>query len=130
MWLAEMDLMRVTSDFFVSALVRGIFSNNGFAAIPRKGAAEAGAIFIIVDRLDGSLDLYGPAPQSMFTELPQGRLFERVLTSVDRAVVTDRLDREARMDPDFWIVEIDACDGKVDLPLSEENDVPQGPSLF
>lgn len=117
--------MRVTSDFFVSALVRGIFSNNGFAAIPRKGAAEAGAIFVIVDRLDGSLDLYGPAPQSMFVEQPLGRLFERVLTCVNRLAVTDRLDREARMDPDYWIVEIDAFGGKVDLPLVEdENDVP------
>lgn len=122
--------MRVTSDFFVSALVRGIFANNGFAAIPRKGAAEAGAIFVIVDRLDGSLDLYGPAPQSMFAEQPQGRLFERVLSSVDRTVVTDRLNREARMDPDFWIVEIDACDGKVDLPLAEDEGGAPGSSLF
>lgn len=114
--------MRVTSDFFVSALVRKTFTGNGFAAISKRGSPEAGAIFIVVDRLDGTLDLYGPAPQAMFAEQPQDRLFEKLFSETDREAISARLEREARMDPDYWVVEVEAWDGKVDLPLAEEDD--------
>ncbi|MBD8893527.1 DUF1491 family protein [Roseibium litorale] len=118
--------MRVTSDFFVSAFVRKAFATGGFASVSRKGAAEAGAVFISVDRMDGTLDLYGPAPQAMFMDQPQGRLFEKVLSSVDQEAVTARLAREARMDPDYWLVEVEARDGAVDLPLAEEDSPAPG----
>ncbi|MBD1545215.1 DUF1491 family protein [Roseibium aggregatum] len=112
--------MRVTSDFFVSALVRKTFTGNGFAAVSKRGSAEAGAIFIVVDRLDGTYDFYGPAPQAMFSDQPQGRLFEKILERTDRTGIDDRLAREARMDPDYWVVDIEARDGAVDLPLAED----------
>ena len=38
--------MRVTSEFFVSALIRRVFSSGGFAAVERRGATEAGAVFL------------------------------------------------------------------------------------
>ena len=121
--------MRVTSDFFVTALVRRIFTGNGFAAIRKRGAPEAGAIFVVVDRLDGTFDFYGPAPQAMFMEQPQGRLFERVLEKATDTDITSRLEREARMDPDYWVVDIEARDGAVDLPLAEdESERPPNPA--
>ncbi|MEP3045815.1 MAG: DUF1491 family protein [Roseibium sp.] len=116
--------MRVTSDFFVSALVRKIFGEGGFAAVSQKGAAEAGVILIIVDRLDGTFDLYGPAPQAMFSDQPHGRLFEKLLDGTDRACIDQKLNSEKRMDPDFWIVEIESSGGKVDIPLAVEDSEP------
>ncbi|MTH97282.1 DUF1491 family protein [Roseibium sp. RKSG952] len=113
--------MRVTSDFFVSALVRRVFQFGGFAAVSRRGAAEAGAIFVSVDRLDGTYDLYGPAPQAYFVETPDGRLFERVFSQSDRAAIESRLSSEARMDPDYWLVEVEARGGAIDLPLADED---------
>jgi hypothetical protein len=121
--------MRVTSEFFVSALVRRVFGEGGFAAVSRRGAPEAGAVFICVDRLDGSFDFYGPAPQAMFSSLPDGRLFERIFEQADREKVNARLAGEARMDPDYWLVDIEARDGRIDLPLAQ--DKPQhGEDLF
>ena len=124
--------MRVTSEFFVSALVRRLFAEGGFAAVSRRGAEEAGAVFVSVDRLDGTFDLYGPAPQAFFSEQPQGRLFERILSGVAAEAVSERLQREARMDPDYWLVEIEARDGAVDLPLAadEDNQSPPGAGFF
>ncbi|MEP4770935.1 MAG: DUF1491 family protein [Roseibium sp.] len=116
--------MRVTSDFFVSAFVRKVFGEGGFAAIAKKGAPEAGVILILVDRLDGSFDLYGPAPQAMFSEQPQGRLFEQVFSTVDRETIDQRLANEVRMDPDFWVVEVEAREGEVDLPLIVDDPEP------
>ncbi|MEE4011491.1 DUF1491 family protein [Roseibium sp. FZY0029] len=118
--------MRVTSEFFVSALVRRVFGEGGFAAISRRGAPEAGAVFICVDRLDGSFDFYGPAPQAMFSSLPDGRLFERIFERADREAIDTRLAGEARMDPDYWLVDIEARDGQIDLPLAEDKPQPGG----
>jgi hypothetical protein len=114
--------MRVTSELFVSALIRQTFSGNGFAAVIRKGAVEAGAILVIVDRLDGTYDLYAPAPQAFFEDGDLGRLFENALSSVRREDVEKRLESEARMDPDFWVVEVESADGKVALPLAKDQD--------
>ncbi|WP_029061602.1 DUF1491 family protein [Labrenzia sp. DG1229] len=114
--------MRVTSEFFVSALVRRTFGEGGFAAISRRGAEEAGAVFVCVDRLDGTYDLYGPAPQAMFQEQPLGRLFESVLAQCEKSAIDIRLQKEARMDPDYWLVEIEARNGDIDLPIAREED--------
>lgn len=124
--------MRVTSEFFVSALVRRLFAEGGFAAVSKRGAEEAGAVFVSVDRLDRTFDLYGPAPQAFFSDQPQGRLFERILSGAAAEEVAERLERESRMDPDYWLVEIEVRDGAVDLPLAanEESEPPPGADFF
>jgi hypothetical protein len=100
--------MRLRSDVFVSAYVRRRNGENAFAVVRRKGAAEAGAIFVCVDRLDGTADLYGPAPQSMVDEGPAERLFQRLTPdAATPADVAARLDKEMRFDPDIWIVDVD-----------------------
>ena len=58
--------MRVTSGLWVAAYVRRCHSEGAFAVVVRRGAEEAGAITVTVDRLDGTSDLYLPAPQSVF----------------------------------------------------------------
>ena len=56
--------MRLRADFWVSAYLRRCALEGAVAVLRRRGAAEAGAIFVKVDRLDGAAALYGPAPQS------------------------------------------------------------------
>jgi hypothetical protein len=100
--------MRLTSDFWVSALVRRCYGENAYASVAARGSPEAGAIYLIADRLDGTLDLYGPAPQSYFDETTAGeRLFEKLIAQGDREAVAARLASERRMDPDIWVVEIE-----------------------
>ena len=120
--------MRVTSDFFVSALVRRIFGEGGFAAVSRRGAQEAGAVFVVVDRLDGTFDFYAPAPQALMDGPALERQFERTDTATDRPRIDARLASEARMDPDFWVVEIEARDGRVELPTVKE--APEDDGFF
>lgn len=101
--------MRVTSDLFVSALIRRVFSSGGFAAVERKGASEAGAIFIRQRFRDGLETLYGPAPQSFFEERGQDRMFEVRAERAEGEAVAEIVAREARFDPDLWLVEFE-CD--------------------
>jgi hypothetical protein len=103
--------MRLKSEIFVSALIRRVFSAGDYAAVLRKGAADAGAIFIRQRSRQGTEMLYGPAPQSAFDEdFTRGRLFEVLLDRADAQVVEAMLAREMRFDPDCWIVEIEVED--------------------
>lgn len=100
--------MRVTSDLFVSALIRRVFSSGGFAAIERRGATEAGAIFIRQRSRDGRETLYGPAPQAFFDEGEAGdRQFEIRVSSADGVAVDAIIAREAKFDSDLWLVELE-----------------------
>jgi hypothetical protein len=91
-------MARLRSDFWVSAVLR------------RRGAAEAGAIFIKVDRLDGSARLYAPAPPDLDSDSGERR-FTCVLES-DAGTVEDRMIREIRFDSDLWLVEVEDRSGE------------------
>jgi len=83
--------MRLRADIYVSALVRRVFSAGDFAAVEKKGAEEAGAIFIRQRFRDGLETLYAPAPQSFFDEESSGdRLFEIRLDLILASVLIKR----------------------------------------
>jgi hypothetical protein len=110
--------MRLRSDIFVSAYVRRRNGENAFAVVRRKGAAEAGAIFVCVDRLDGTADLYGPAPQAMFDEARPERLFQKLTADgATPADVSARLEKELRFDGDAWVIDVDDRAGEARLDL-------------
>ena len=108
--------MRLRSDFWVSAYLRRCDVEGVAAVLRRRGAAEAGAVYVKHDRLDGSAALYGPAPQS---EAGDGveRRFLRL--HKDEALETPdaeaRLKREIAFDPDIWIVEVEDRAGRIFL---------------
>lgn len=104
--------MRLTSDMFVSALMRRVFNDGGYCAVEKKGAHDAGAIFIRVIHKDGCESLYGPAPQSFLSnELDSSeRLFECRLSHATPLDVSELMAKEQRFDHDIWILDI-ACDG-------------------
>jgi len=107
--------MRLKSGIWVAAYVRRCHIEGAFAAVRRRGADEAGAIFIKVNRLDGTADVYGPAPQSAFEDAqPADRAFSPCL-KVQPAPEADAeayLTRQIRFDPDVWIVEIEDRAGR------------------
>lgn len=105
--------MRITSALWVAATVRRYNDAGIPAVLQSRGAEEAGAIFIVVDRLDGTSDLYGPAPQAMFDEAhPNERSFQKLLDRQPGFEIAARLERERKFDPDLWIVAIDDRDGR------------------
>jgi hypothetical protein len=107
--------MRLKSAMWVAAYIRRCQVEGIFAAVRRHGADEAGAIFIKVNRLDGTADLYAPAPQSAFDEAqPADRAFSPALKTQPAAEpdVEAFLAREMRFDPDVWIVETEDRAGR------------------
>ena len=59
-----MSQMRLKSGIWVAAYIRRCQVAGAFVAVRRRGADEAGAIFIKLNRLDGTAEVYGPAPQT------------------------------------------------------------------
>ncbi len=100
--------MRLTSDMFVSALLRRVSGSGGFGAIVRRGNSEAGAIIITSRARDGEVTLLTPAAQSFYDEAkPNERCFSLSMQSSDQYEIDAKLEKETRFDPDAWIVEIE-----------------------
>lgn len=103
--------MRVTSELWIAALMRRSFASGGFAAIMRRGAAQAGAIILILRDRTGMLTLYGPAAQASYDQAhPDERRFSEWLRTEDEDRVAARIDKETRFDTDLWVVELELSD--------------------
>ena len=92
-----------------------------FGAVRRRGAEEAGAVFVKVATMDGNAMLYVPAPQTVYDDSrPIERLFMSVSPDpVPEPSVEERLAKEIRFDPDAWIVETEDKAGRHFLDLAK-----------
>ncbi len=108
--------MRLKSALWVAAYLRRCQVEGTFAVVRRRGAEEAGAIFVRISRLDGTSDLFGPAPQSEFDSGSRGPTVpSRHASKSSRradAAVEAYLAREIKFDPDVWIVEVEDPAGR------------------
>ena len=105
--------MRLKSAVWVAAYIRRCHVEGAFAAVRRRGAEEAGAIFVKLNRLDGTAELFGPAPQSAFDEArPADRRFSRCFSEQPEVKIEERLLRELRFDPDAWVIEVEDRAGR------------------
>jgi hypothetical protein len=107
--------VRLKSAIWVAAYLRRCQSEGVNAVLRRRGAEEAGAIFVKVSRLDGTADLFGPAPQSLLDEeKPVERAFARCLPNdaAPEAEVEAYFTRQLKFDPDVWLVEVEDRAGR------------------
>jgi hypothetical protein len=108
-------MTRLKTALWVAAYLRRCQVEGISAVVRRRGAEEAGAVFIRIDRLDGTSDLFGPAPQSEFSSMREAdRAFSPSLNTqrAPDAAVEAYLAREVKFDPDVWIVELDDRAGR------------------
>jgi hypothetical protein len=112
--------MRLKSSIWVAAYLRRCQIQGVFGAVRRRGAEEAGAVFVKLALLDGNAMLYTPAPQTAYDD---SRPIERIFSPSSREpvaeqAVEERLAKEIRFDPDVWIVEIEDKAGRHFLDLA------------
>ncbi|PZA13217.1 DUF1491 domain-containing protein [Rhodopseudomonas palustris] len=113
--------MRLKSAIWVSAYLRRCQTEGVFGAVSRRGAEDAGAVFVKVVTLNGQAMLYVPAPQTAYED---ERPFDRVFVPASpapqpEADVDARLAKEIRFDPDVWIVETEDRAGRHFLDLAK-----------
>jgi hypothetical protein len=100
-------MVRLKSVIYVQALIRRCETAGAAAYLLRRGAEEAGAILLKVNRLDGSCLVLSQARrgEELVWLRPLG-------DSSDDARAADYFARQLRFDPDLWIVEIEDRQGR------------------
>lgn len=95
--------MKLSTDIWVSALIRRAELSGAFAMIERKGDPRGGAVLVkVLNRTEGTARLYAEAVRGDGERVwmqPQSTDQERELD----AYIT----RAVGYDPDIWVVEID-----------------------
>lgn len=114
-------MSRLKSSIWVSGYLRRCQGEGMFGAVRRRGAEEAGAVFVKIALMDGTAMLFVPAPQTAYDD---SRPVERVFVqsppqAVDEAAIEARLAKEINFDPDVWIVEIEDRAGRHFLDLAK-----------
>ena len=114
--------MRLKSSIWVAAYLRRCQNAGIFGAVRRRGAEEAGAVFVKVASLDGNAMLYMPAPQTVYDDSrPVERIFMPTSPQpLPEQSVEERLAKEIRFDPDAWIIETEDREGRAFLNLADE----------
>jgi hypothetical protein len=107
--------MALRSDIWVAAYLRRAGVEGAFATLRRRGAVEAGAIFVMVDRMDGRVALFEPAPSA---DGERRWIRAHPAEWIEPVDAEARLQRQLRFDPDIWIVDIDSRDGAHWLDLA------------
>jgi hypothetical protein len=112
--------MRLKTSIWVAAYLRRCQTEGVFGAVRRRGAEEAGAVFVKVALMDGTAMLYVPAPQTVYDDSrPVDRFFTPTSAQpVPETAVEERLAKEVRFDPDAWIVEAEDKAGRHFLDLA------------
>ncbi len=105
--------MRLRTEFWVKAFIRRCAVEGASAVVVRHGDDDAGAIFIKVDRLDGTCALFGPAPAGLDGADSDRRWTTCLAPSgVEYAKADAFLAREVSFDSDLWIVEVEDRRGR------------------
>ncbi len=101
---------RLKTEIWVGAYVRRCHGAGAPAFVTRKGDPDAGAVLVVIDRLDGTFRLFGRARDG------QGSLVFAPLTDwTDAAAVQTALDRQTKFDPDLWTVAVESRTGEAFL---------------
>lgn len=100
---------RLTSGFWVKAYIRTCQTRGIPAFVARRGAEEAGGIFVTVNLLNGQARVLAP-----FSGAEEGRAWywgtgDAPVAESDAAAF---LDRQSRVDEDIWVVEIEDREGR------------------
>jgi hypothetical protein len=105
--------MRIKSEMWVKAYLRRCSAQGVNGVIVRHGDDDAGAIFICVNLLDGTVRLYCPAP-SMLERAPSDRRWATCFNggAVSESDAEAYLARQWSIDPDLWVIEIDDRAGR------------------
>ena len=123
--------MSVKTEIWVKAHLRRCFAAGLTGVVARRGAAEAGSVFVKVTLLAGTSRLLSPAAGPTYDE-EGGRRWEFPLgreplkpDDIDRFLA-----RQIAFDPDIWILDIDDPGGTGLLDLPEDEAEAIGDEVF
>lgn len=105
--------MRLKAQIWIQAYIRRCGSEGASAVVARHGDDDAGAVFIKINRLDGTCLLFSPAPAGL-DGLDSDRRWVACMSpdGVREQDADAYLGREREFDPDLWIIEVEDRRGR------------------
>lgn len=105
--------MRVKSEIWVLSYLRTLSAQGLAGYVMRRGDSDAGAVFIRINRLDGTSLIFGPAPAGLH-KLDGGRGWMSLMDGAGEsdAAIERYLEDEMSFDPDIWIIEVEDRQGR------------------
>lgn len=103
---------KVKTALWVAAQVRLCDRNFLAAMVRRKGDADAGSVILVLDRLDGTADVFAQA-RGM-----DGRLGWMRAAGDGRVAAAEAdayIQRQLDFDPDIWVLDVEDPDGRYQL---------------
>jgi len=98
----------LSSDIWVGALIRRVEIGGGFAVVVRKGDPRAGAVLVkVLGRRDATVKLYASALGG-----DGETVWMQPSAAQTEADIDAYIERNRRVDPDLWVVEIDDAEGR------------------
>ena len=99
---------RLKSGLYIKAIIRRAEIEGAAAFVVRRGAEEAGAIFLKIARLDGTCTVLNQARRGdgeLVWAKPLGE-------ATDEPKAAAYFEKQIRFDPDLWILEIEDREGR------------------
>ncbi len=100
-------MSRLKSEIWVAALLRRCQAEGKYGAVINKGAADAGAVYIYINHLDGTYHLLSPPPGPAYDDEGERRFFLEFEKPQDWQHVSALVARRLKFDSDLWAVEIE-----------------------
>ncbi len=99
--------MRLRTEFWVKGYLRRCAVEGASAVVVRHGDDDAGAIFIKVNRLDGTCLVFGPAPAGLAGAESDRRWVACLAREADSEAGADAfLAREAGFSSALWLIDV------------------------
>lgn len=115
-------VLRLKSKFWVQAYVRARNAAGAFATVVHRGDEDFGVIWVRLNRLDGTSEIFAPAPEPLGgdpDERPERRfVLQHKGPSISDAEADELIRRQRTFDSDFWLVEVEDRSGAHGLDLS------------
>jgi hypothetical protein len=106
---------RLKTELWVEAFLRRCQSEGKFGAVLHRGHADAGALFVVINHLDGRHTLLGPPPGPAYDENGARRFEVRTAEALSWPDTNEKIQRARRSDADIWVIEVEDRKGYANL---------------
>lgn len=104
--------MRLKAEIWVQAYIRICAAEGIPAVLVKRGDRDAGAIYIKLSRLDGTAELFEPAPAGLEGTETDRRWVRATPAAVPETEIDALIARQRKFDDDLWIVEVEDAKGR------------------
>jgi hypothetical protein len=108
-------MTRLKSELWVQAFLRICETRGQFGAVLHRGNAEAGAVMVVVNHLNGLSSLLVPPPGQSYDDDGTRRFSLSTKDPLPWLEISEKITRQRSFDSDLWVIEVEDRNGLAGL---------------